>query len=492
MYIPLQLPPGVYRNGTQYQSKGRYIEADLVRWYDSTLRPIGGWRPRNTETVTGKARGLIAWRDNAGDRWLVVGTHSKLFVSGITDTVKEITPSGYTVGNADATIKLGYGFGVYGTAQYGITRPDIGLYQPATTWSLDTWGEYLVACANTDGKIYEWQLGYSTPTVAAQVANSPENCESIIVTDERFLFALGADNNPRKVQWCDQEDNTEWTPSTLNQAGDFELTTVGTLQCGKRFRGSTLLFTDVDIHVATYIGPPYVYSFERAGTGCGVISKQSVGVTDNSVIWMAKNGFWYYDGFVKPLPSDVGDYVFSDINLVQASKIYCVHNSAFGEMWWFYPSESSNEVDSYVTFNYRENHWNIGKMARTCGTDAGVFANPIMVGTDGTIYEHEIGHIYDGRLPYAESGPIEIAVGDRVVSVTGMVPDERTQGQVQARFATQFYPNSSEFNYGPYSMANPTSVRLTGRQIAVRFEGVANADWRIGLPRLDVVLGGKR
>jgi hypothetical protein len=252
------------------------------------------------------------------------------------------------------------------------------------------------------------------------------------------------------------------------------------------------LFTDVDIHVATYIGPPYVYSFERAGTGCGVISKQSVGVTDNSVIWMSKNGFWYYDGFVKPLPSDVGDYVFSDLNFVQASKIYCVHNSSFGEMWWFYPSEASNEVDSYVTFNYRENHWNIGKMARTCGTDAGVFANPVMVGTDGTIYEHEIGHIYDGRLPYAESGPIEIAVGDRVVSVTGLVPDERTQGQVQARFATQFYPNSSEFNYGPYSMANPTSVRLTGRQIAVRFEGIANTDWRIGLPRLDVILGGKR
>jgi len=492
MYIPLQLPPGVYRNGTEYQSKGRYIDADLVRWYEGTMRPVGGWRPRNTDKVTGKARGLIAWRDNSGDRWLAIGTHSKLFVSGITDTVKDITPSGYVVGNADATVKLGYGYGVYGTAEYGIIRPDIGLFQPATTWALDTWGQNLVACANTDGDIYEWTLGYSTPTAAAQIANSPINCQGIVVTDERFLFALGAGGNPRKVQWCDQEDNTEWTPSTLNQAGDYELTTVGTLQCGKRFRGSTLLFTDVDVHVATYIGPPYVYSFERAGTGCGVISKQSVGVTDNSVIWMAKNGFWYYDGFVKPLPSDVGDYVFSDLNYVQSSKVYCVHNSAFGEMWWYYPSESSNEIDSYVVFNYRENHWSIGKLVRTCGTDAGVFAHPIMVGSDGTIYEHEVGFIYDGQLPYAETGPIEIATGDRVASVTGMVPDENTQGDVRARFSTRFYPNAPEFNYGPYTMANPTSVRVTGRQIAMRVEGVTNTSWRVGVPRLDVVLGGKR
>jgi len=492
MYIPLQIPPGVYKNGTEYQSKGRWNDANLVRWYENTIRPVNGWRLRQSTQLSGAPRGLITWRDNSADRWIAIGTHTKLYAINEAGTTKEITPTGFTAGIADAVVKIGYGYGGYGTAAYGIARPDLGSVTPATTWALDTWGEYLVACSNSDGKLYEWELDFSTPTVAAAILNAPVNNQSLLVTDERFLFALGSGGNPRKVQWCDQEDNTDWTPSTLNQAGDFELATVGTLQCGKRFRGSALLFTDVDVHVATYIGPPYVYSFERAGTGCGVISKQSVGVNDNAAIWMSRSGFWYYDGFVKPLTCDVSDYVYKNLNNNQASKIYCVHNSRFGEMWWFYPSATSNEVDSYVSFNYRESHWAIGTLSRSAGTDAGVFVNPILVSPNGFVYEHEVGFDYEGATLYAESGPIEIATGDRVVSVTGLVPDETTQGDVQARFSTRFYPNAPEFNHGPYSMANPTSVRVTGRQIAVRIEGVTNTSWRVGVIRLDAVLGGKR
>jgi hypothetical protein len=492
MYIPLQIPPGVYKNGTEYQSKGRWNDANLVRWYENTIRPVNGWRLRQSTQLSGAPRGLITWRDNSADRWIAIGTHTKLYAINEAGTTKEITPTGFTAGIADAVVKIGYGYGGYGTAAYGIARPDLGSVTPATTWALDTWGEYLVACSNSDGKLYEWELDFSTPTVAAAILNAPVNNQSLLVTDERFLFALGSGGNPRKVQWCDQEDNTDWTPSTLNQAGDFELATVGTLQCGKRFRGSALLFTDVDVHVATYIGPPYVYSFERAGTGCGVISKQSVGVNDNAAIWMSRSGFWYYDGFVKPLTCDVSDYVYKNLNNNQASKIYCVHNSRFGEMWWFYPSATSNEVDSYVSFNYRESHWAIGTLSRSAGTDAGVFVNPILVSPNGFVYEHEVGFDYEGATLYAESGPIEIATGDRVVSVTGMVPDETTQGDVQARFSTRFYPNAPEFNHGPYSMANPTSVRVTGRQIAVKIEGVTNSNWRVGVIRLDAVLGGKR
>jgi hypothetical protein len=492
MYIPLQIPPGVYKNGTEYQSKGRWNDANLVRWYEGTMRPVGGWRKRQDAQLSGRPSGIIVWRDNSNDRWIVVGTHTKLYVINEAGTAKEITPSGLTAGSADAVAKLGYGYGVYGGFAYGVARPDLGSFTPATTWSLDTWGENLIACSSADGKIYEWGLGFATPDLATVIATAPEDNQSILVTDERFLFALGADGNPRKVQWSNQEDNTDWTPTTLNQAGDFELTTVGTLQCGKRFRGSALLFTDVDVHVATYIGPPFVYSFERAGTGCGVISKQAVGVNDNAAIWMSKSGFWYYDGFVKPLPSDVSDYVFSNMNMTQSSKVYCVHNSKFGEMWWYYPSAGSNENDSYVLFNYRENHWSIGSMERTAGTDAGVYPTPFMTSPDGYVYEHETGFDYNGDKPYAESGPIELGTGERVMSVNEMVPDEKTQGDVRAFFATKFYPNATEFTHGPYSLANPTPVRVTGRQVALKVEGVTMSSWRFGVPRLNVAIGGKR
>ncbi len=331
-YIPLQIPPGVYKNGTDYQSKGRWNGSNLVRWYESTIRPVGGWRKRVSSQLTGMARGLITWRDNGNNRRIAVGTHSNLYAMNEIGTLTDITPASFTTGDADAILKLGYGYSLYGSFAYGVARPDLGSFTPATTWSLDTWGEYLVACSSKDGKLLEWQLNVAND--AAAITNAPTSCTGLVVTEERFLFALGAGGNPRKVQWSDQENNTVWTPAATNQAGDFELTTIGSLMCAKRIRGSVILFTDVDVHTASYIGPPYIYSFERIGTGCGVISKQSVATIDNSCIWMSGSGFWIYDGFVKPLNSDVSDYVFSNLNTTQQSKIYCVHNSSFGEVWW--------------------------------------------------------------------------------------------------------------------------------------------------------------
>jgi hypothetical protein len=405
-------------------------------------------------------------------------------------TLTDITPSDLVVGSADAIQKLGYGYSTYGNFAYGVARPDLGSITPATTWSLDTWGEYLVGCSTADGRLLEWQLNTANDAVA--ITNAPTSCVGLITTQERFLFALGAGGNPRKISWSDQENNTVWTAAATNQAGDFELTTIGSLQCAKRIRGLTIIFTDVDVHTATYIGPPYIYSFDRVGTGCGVISKQAAAVTDNACLWMSRSGFWVYDGFVKPLVSDVGDYVFNNINYTQSSKIYAIHNSGFGEIWWFYPSAASNEIDSYVSYNYREGHWAVGTLARTCGTDQGIFANPLMVSTDGYVYEHEVGFAYDSQTLFAESGPVELGAGDRVLSLTGLIPDENTLGDVQARFSTKFYPTSTEYSYGPYSMANPTSLRLTGRQIAVKIEGARNADWRVGIIRFDGKMGGLR
>ena len=492
MYIPLKLPPGIYRNGTEYQAAGRWYDANLVRWYENTLRPMGGWRKRSASQMTGLCRGFITWRANDAERWIAAGTQSKLYAMNEAGTLKEITPTGITAGIADATIKTGYGYSTYGSFAYGVARPDLGGLIPATTWSLDTWGEYLVACSSADGKLYEWQLGFTTPTLAAAITNAPTGNKALLVTAERILFALGAGGNPRKVQWCDQEDNTVWTPLATNQAGDFELATVGTLIAGKRVKGVNLLFTDVDVHTATYIGAPFVYGFEKAGSGCGLISAQAVAAIDTAAIWMSKSGFWTYDGYVKPLPSDVSDYVFTNMNFNQASKVYAVHNSQFGEIWWYYPSSGSNENDSYVTYNYRENHWNIGSLARTAGTDAGVFTNPLLVSTDGYIYEHEVGFAYDSASVFAESGPVQLGNGDNIMSVRQVVPDEQTLGEAVVSFKTRNYPTGAQSTFGPYTAANPTDVRFAARQVNMVVTGAVLADWRVGIFRLDAVAGGKR
>lgn len=490
--IPLDIPPGVYRNGTDLQAKGRWRDANLVRWHDGTLQPISGWRARSTDAAADKPRSILAWIDNSADRWIALGTYQKLYVYNEAGTQYDITPVGLTAGNEDATNPTGYGNWLYGKGGYGTPRPESDIPDPATTWSLDSWGEYLLACSDKDGKIYEWQL--STGTKAAQVSNAPTSNAGIVVTDERFVFALGAGGNPRKVQWPDRENNTVWTPAATNEAGDYDLQTSGRLQCGVRVDGQTLIFTDVDAHTATYTGPPYVYSFDRVGSTCGIVSKQAAAVIDDGAVWMGRESFYIYPGGkVRELMCDVADYVFSDINESQISKVVAVTNAKFSEIWWFYPSSGSTENDRYVMFNYQEKTWNIGQLARSAAVDSGVYRFPLYVDpSDNKIYEHEVGNNYGSLTPFAETGPLYLGAGDNVISIDSLIPDEKTQGDVQATFKTRFYPNDTEYTHGPYSMANPTDVRFTGRQFRMRVEGVTGNDWRVGINRVNAKMRGRR
>jgi len=490
-FVPLTLPPGLYKNGTAYQSKGRWHDANLVRWCEGTLRPVGGWRKKSNSQVSGIPRAILAWRDNNANRNIAIGTPSKLYYMSETGNLTDITPTTFTVGDTNSTIKLGYGNGAYGSYAYGVRRPDNEAITPATTWSLDTWGQNLVACSSKDGKLLQWSLNIANN--AAAITNAPTGCAGLVVTDQRILFALAPGGNVRKVAWSDQEDNTTWTAADTNQAGDIELQTSGAIQCAKRARGEVVIWTDMDVHVASYIGPPFVYGFQRIASGCGVIAKCAAAAIEGGAVWMSQSGFWLYDGSVRSVPCDVEDYVFSNMNTTQAAKISAFHNSDWAEVWWLYPSASSNEIDSYVAWNYRENHWTIGTLTRTCGVERGAFEFPMMMGSDRYVYEHEVGYDYDGGMVYAETGPLEIGNGERVVCARQLIPDEKMVGAVRVAFKGRFTPNGDEQTYGPYTVDDGyTDVRFTARQIAFRVEGVELGDWRVGNFRLDVVAGGER
>ena len=489
-FVKLELPQGVYNHGTDYESSGRWNKSNLVRWQDKSLRPVGGWTTRATALINETPRAAHAWVDNAYYPHYALGTYNKLYVALVsTGVVTDITPAGFTAGAVDALENLGWGGSSYGTGAYGVARPSTGVFQEATTWSLDNWGEYLVACSVDDGKLYEWPL----TGIATQITNAPINCLGLIVTDERFLFALGAGNNPRKVQWCDRENNTDWTPSATNEAGDIELQTSGEIMRAVRMRGRTLILTTQDAHIASYSGPPTVYGFERVGTSCGVTSRNAVVAVGEGAFWMGRQNFFMFNGsVVQPLPCEVSDYVFNDLNESQSSKIFAIHNGQFNEIWWFYTSSGSTENDKYVMYDYKQNIWTVGDLSRTAGFDAGVLTTPIWLDADGNVYNHEQGHDMNGNVAFVESGPINIGAGDNVMHVTQLIPDEKTQGEVTVKLKSRFYPNDTEREYGPYSMSSPTSLRVTGRQVRIRIEGENFKDWRVGTMRFDVTQGGKR
>lgn len=499
-YLELDFPPGLYNNGTERQSKGRWHVANLVRWYEGTTRPIGGWRTRSTTAVTGKGRRIITWRDNSSVSWSAIATESHLYAMGLSGVLHDITPSGFVSGIADAIAGGGYGTGNYGDGTYGTPRADSTQIQDATVASLETFGEDLLFCTADDGKIYEWTL--NTSVVAAAVSGAP-TARALHVTDERFLFALGAAGVPRRVQWADQESLTVWTPADTNQAGSFDLQSVGKLMCGARIRGGSLLFTDYELFLVVYIGGVFVYSFQKVADGCGVVAQGGVANFNGNAVWMGRSGFWLYNGFAQALPCDVQDYVFTDINYQQISKVSAHVNATFGEITWQYPSGSSVENDSYVTWSYREfergrSVWSFGKIGRTSGCDkAGAFQYPLEVGTDGYVYDHEVGLSYADHgaaavVPYLESGPVENAIGDFVLYARQYVPDQNTIGDVSLTFKTKFYPDGDESSFGPYTASAVTDVRFCGRQVRLRYDGAEMADWRVGSPRLEVVQGGRR
>jgi hypothetical protein len=488
--FPLRIPPGVVRDGTEYGSKGRYFDAWHTRWTeDGILKPTGGWRTRSAGTVTGSARACMAWKDNSDVTRLLIGTHSHLYVQDRAGTITDITPSGFTPGRADAVSASGYGKGPYGVGTYGTPRPDATSIQMASQWTFDTFGETPIGVMPDDGIIYEWDL--NTANVATEVTDSP-TCRALVVTAEGFLFALGT-TDPRTVSWSDQRDMEEWTPDATNQAGDFALQTAGALMCGKVVKGGVLLFTDLDVHLAQYVGGTLIYGFDRIGTACGVVSRQCVAAIDAQAVWMGNNSFWLYNGYIQPLACDVQDYVFGDFNAQQASKTYAVRDSANSEILFYYCSASSNEIDRCVIWNYKANYWNIGRVSRTCGTDRGVFAYPIFVSAAGSVYEHEVGGSYDGAMPYAEAGPLELGDGDRVARAQKIITDEKTQGDVTLTFKTRFAPNGPETSFGPYSIGDlKTDVRFEARQAKLRVTGAVLSDWRFGVPRLELTAGGRR
>jgi hypothetical protein len=623
--VALRIPPGLYRNGTQYQSKGRWYDGNLVRFLEGTIQPVGGWRTAlnsdgtDLDALAGVIRAIHAWRDSGGDVQIGLGTNTRAYVL-INGVLTDITPaSGFTAGEEDSELVSGaYGSGTYGTGIYG-TGSLASAITEAGVWQLDNFGDSLVGVMTADGDLLVWDGNVANNFAAA--ANAPTANRAVVVTPERFLVALGAGGNPRKVQWADQESSTTWTGTATNAAGEFELATNGRLMCGRRGRGNTLLWTDVDLWDMTFIGGELIFGFTRIADSCGIIGPNAVAMVDGRAFWMGRDGFFVFDGAVSPLPCEVRDRVFEDFNVLQSIKVCAVPIAQYGEVWWFYPSSGSTENDRYVVFNYRENHWSFGTLARTGGADRGAAPLPLLgepayaaqgtltsdttnvsdgdtvtigskvytfeatltdvdgnvqigadaeasllnlfrainlSGTAGTHYatsmtrhpsvtaeaatattllvraraagtagnaiateedsthlvwgaedlagganaatgyrvsnlkEHEILEDRDTEVPYLESGPIEAGEGDNVFRVQRIVPDENSLGDVQATFYTALYPLGDESVRGPYTLANPTNVRFSARQLRIRLTQVVETSWRVGTIRLGGILGGRR
>ena len=493
--VKLQIAPGVYRNVTPYQGETRWYDTNLVRWVGEMLEPIGGWQKFSLTPVTGTCRGLFAWRDNDDYRWLAVGTNEKLYVHD-EGTLHDITPTLFNTGLTTSLPGLGYGALDYGEQTYGTQRTgEASLVLDAATWSFDSWGENLIACCTSDGKVYEWTLNTASP--AAVVANAPTQNIFAFVSEQRHLVVLGANGDKRAIAWSDAENNTVWSSTSSNQAGSWNLNTPGHLKCAVKVRGETLLLTSVDAHVMRFIGYPLIFSFEKVGHNCGIAGPNAAVSMEGGCVWMGNDARIYsYNGIVNNVPCDVEDWIETEIDKLRMAEVYAGSLSEHGEVWWFFPALDG--TTKYCIWNYRTGVWIIGQLDRIAWMDRGVWRHPIAASSDGYLYQHEQGNT-DSNLSrvgkiYAESGAMEIYPGEHIADIVQIIPDERNSGDVSVTLKCKYTPSGQETTYGPYLVRSDgyTDTRASGRQAKIRVDGVTDNDWRVGTFRADIRLGAKR
>jgi hypothetical protein len=526
----------MFRNGTQYEASGRWYDGNLVRWENSRLKPIGGWRALMAAAsgggmappLSGTARGGIAFEDNVGNSYLLLGTNTNLYVS-TGGVLYDITPTGFASGHTGSIPGPGYGAGPYGadtppagTNTYGTRR--VGtvthLTLAASTWSFDTFGNSVVCCCSSDQNIYQFDptatIGTppvnlsnpALPTTGPPPTRAP-TAQAVMVANEDFILALGAAGNVRRIAWPSVGTSTDWVPTGINTAGGINLNTDGKAIAGARVGAQNLVWTDSDAHLVNYVGPPAVYGTTRIGSHCGLIGPRAYAVTDVAY-WMGVGGFFIYNGIVTPMPCEVQDYLWRIIDFSQAAKIYGATNTRFNEIMWFFPSllspvgtDGTHECDSYVIFNYKENVWYFGSpslLARTTWVDRDVYPVPGAVDAFGHIFQHEIDYTDNGASRVGQvrikSGFNEIANGDKIAYSNLMLPDAGgTSEAVSANISTAFTPEGPVTTQTISMTPNAEGyvpLRLTGRQIAIELVNVADADWSLGKPRLNVVAGGRR
>ena len=426
----------------------------------------------------------------------------------------------------------GWGAGTWARGTWGSGASISTAVDSLRIWSHDNFGEDLLINVR-DGGIYYWDksanagvtFGRAVELSSLGGANTtPTIAKKVLVSDrDRHIIAFGCDSednigtqDPLLIRFSSQESLTDWKTTAENTAGDLRIGSGSEIVTAVETRQQILVFTDVSLHAMQFLGPPFTFGINTLSENITIAGPLAAIAIEDNVFWMGAEEFYVYGGAVQRLPCSVRDYVFSDINSDQIEKVTASTNTAFSEIWWFYPSSSSTENDRYVVYNYEQQIWYYGTLARTCWLDRGVETFPIAASTDHALYYHELGTDDGSTIPasgitaFIESSQMDIGDGDQFVFLRRLIPDmtfrDSTNQTPQATMTLKArnYPGGAYLQTNSKTVEKTASVpveqftdqvnvRLRGRSFAFKIEttdtGIA---WRLGSPRVEIQPDGMR
>lgn len=399
-------------------------------------------------------------------------------------------------GNANVTAGGGWGIGTWGTGTWGTIRSSNTYVQLPRYWSLDRYGQYLLAMPS-GGKLYQWQLSASTR--AAAVTNAPTSGNFMFVTSERIVVVLGADGDFMKMAWCDDDDNTVWTPAQDNTANIRRLQEGNRLMAGTRMaQGVNLVWSDTAAYLMQFTGTNSVYSTRVVGTNCGLVGPAAFCVVDGVAFWMSQHTFHMYGGQLSHMPrAEEIESIFTDIDSDQRYKINCHFNPLFREIWWTYPSTGATEPDRYIMVAIDSWDWHVGTLDRTAFGIRALLGEYAIFATDanGIIYQHETGLDADGAALdwHLETGFIDLEDGNADLNIDGYIPDfKRQTGTIDLTFTSRDLPeDTTNLETVTKQIAEGDTIvdlRHFGRQTKLKLaqSSVVGGDFRLGAQRIEI------
>jgi len=420
----------------------------------------------------------------------------------------------------------GWGSGTWGRGTWG-SATTLSATNTLRLWSQDNYGEDLIFNVRNGG-VYYWDATSGLAARGVTLASlstdptTPTLASQVLVSDrDRHVIAFGANQggstalDPLSIRFSSQEDPFTWTATATNTAGDLRLGSGSAIVKAIETKREILIFTEVSLYSMQYVGPPYTFGVQLISSNISINGYNSAVAVDDTVFWMGDTEFYVYSGKTDPLLCPLKDYVFNDFNFSERDKSFAALNSEYNEVTWFYPSASSAENDRYVTFNYKEQVWTYGNLARTAWLDHGVREYPQAASPDNYLYNHEFGTDDGSTNPatplnaYIESSPLDIGDGDHFSFVRRIIPDvtfinATNDPRLDMIIKTQNYPGSN-YQSGSDSEVLRTAtvpveqytqvkdIRLRGRSIILRVESNrVGTCWRLGSPRIEIQPDGRR
>jgi hypothetical protein len=223
-------------------------------------------------------------------------------------------------------------------------------------------------------------------------------------------------------------------------------------------------------------------------------------------------------------------YIFNDINRTQGQIFFAGSNAQFNEIIWFYCSANSDQINKYVIYNYTENIWYFGTLARTSWIDAGNSRYPLAA-QGGWVYQHEDGR-NDGQPlgapplginAYIQSADVDIGDGEEFMLTKRILPDVNFNGSeianpvTGAQITPEAYITVGVRNFPGAAISttnasgqtnerdvvtttatidqytNQVFVRARGRQMNFKIGSTdVGTQWQLGMPRVDARPDGRR